>query len=550
MTGNFSNTTECYDIIREYQAAGFTSCYAIQNSADCKVDGYLPYLNLYYCRLGDSLLPLSISLTILWVFMLFITAGLAADNFLCPSLHAIAKNLHLSENLAGVTFLAFGNGAPDIMSSIIALHSIHGDPGLAIGELLGGGIFVTTIVAAAVAILSPFHVMRRPFLRDIAFYMAATIWILVILVRGEIYFWEAICFLALYGVYVLVAVLGRIINQSMLKKNAKAVLTVNVPSPEHPDDEQAEVVANAREEPEDSVEERRLFFHRSHSELAVTHLTWYSDLMRGVLPKEVFRFRSLSPWKKLLCIICLPFEVMLNLTVPVVLEEKDDPKRGWCKVLRVINCVTLPMLVVVLVPGYARQLSGIFPAWALALSIALLIAVFVFFTTHVNEAPWYHEFFAYLGFLGACVWIYATANEIVASLQTLGIALNITTTIFGLTVLAWGNSIPDFISNTSMARRGTPRVGISAAFAGPMMNLLLGVGISFLFATRTTNPFPVDTTSVSLLSTGTLLFSLAFSLIFIVVSKFQVGKLYGGLLIMLYVVFLALAIPTGLGILM
>ena len=36
-----------------------------------------------------------------------------------------------------MTFLAFGNGAPDIMSSIIALHSIRGDAGLAIGELIG-----------------------------------------------------------------------------------------------------------------------------------------------------------------------------------------------------------------------------------------------------------------------------------------------------------------------------------------------------------------------------------------------------------------------------
>jgi prolipoprotein diacylglyceryltransferase len=47
-----------------------------------------------------------------------------------------------------------------------------------------------------------------------------------------------------------------------------------------------------------------------------------------------------------------------------------------------------------------------------------------------------------MGFFGACVWIYLTANEIVASLQSIGIALNITTTILGLTVLAWGNSIP------------------------------------------------------------------------------------------------------------
>lgn len=113
--------------------------------------------------------------------------------------------------------------------------------------------------------------------------------------------------------------------------DANAILTVNVPSPEHPEDEQAEVVADAREEPEDSVEERRLFFHRSHSELAVTHFTWYSDLMRGVLPKEVFRFRSLSPWKKFLCVICVSIIFLSNRypnTVCTVRYPVDNVSAG------------------------------------------------------------------------------------------------------------------------------------------------------------------------------------------------------------------------------
>lgn len=43
--------------------------------------------------------------------------------------------------------MAFGNGAPDIFSSIASVTGVQ-DPqaGLAISELLGGGIFVTTVV--------------------------------------------------------------------------------------------------------------------------------------------------------------------------------------------------------------------------------------------------------------------------------------------------------------------------------------------------------------------------------------------------------------------
>ena len=51
--------------------------------------------------------------------------------------------------------------------------------------------------------------------------------------------------------------------------------------------------------------------------------------------------------------------------------------------------------------------------------------------------------------------------------------------ILGLTVLAWGNSIGDMIADTSMAKRGAPRVGYSACFGGPLFNLLIGIGLPF-----------------------------------------------------------------------
>ncbi|XP_055342059.1 mitochondrial sodium/calcium exchanger protein-like [Paramacrobiotus metropolitanus] len=548
---NTTNSTECYDIIKFNKEMGYNACYTVQTDPNCESEGYIPYLEWYYCWLGDALIPLAVFLTFLWIFVLFIAAGLAADNYLCPSLTMIAKNLHLSENLAGVTFLAFGNGAPDIMSSIIAVHSSSGDPGLAIGELIGGGIFVTTVVGAAVSILAPFTIMRRPFLRDVSFYIAGVVWIIVVLCRGRIYFAEAIGFLSLYGAYVVVAVGGRIIRKQcyptgkfLVGNDSITHLPPNASDDDLLDEDGHALSPTPPGEDEDDGDVPLIL--RSGS----GRITWYGDFIRGILPQEIFRFKALSVWKKITCIVSVPFEIILNLTVPVVVDQREDPKQRWSKVLRVINCVTLPMLVVVLVPGGNANLSGVFPAWALALLIALLVAAFVFFTSHVTEPPWYHIVFAYLGFFGACVWVYLTANEIVACLQTVGIALNVKTTILGLTVLAWGNSIPDFIADTGMARRGQPRVGISAVFAGPMMNLLLGVGTSFCFATSTVNPFPVQTTSLSLLSAGTLMVSLVFSLIYIVAARFRLARVYGGILLFLYVLFLGLAIPTALGVLM
>ena len=48
----------------------------------------------------------------------------------------------------------------------------------------GAGIFVTTVVAGGVALVKPFAVASRPFLRDLIFYMVAVYWTFIILYRG------------------------------------------------------------------------------------------------------------------------------------------------------------------------------------------------------------------------------------------------------------------------------------------------------------------------------------------------------------------------------
>lgn len=80
--------------------------------------------------------------------------GTTADGYLSPALEQIAKKLKLSEQLAGVTFLALGNGAPDVIGAIVAGDSDQGGVGLAVGGITGAGLFVAGVVCATIILVS------------------------------------------------------------------------------------------------------------------------------------------------------------------------------------------------------------------------------------------------------------------------------------------------------------------------------------------------------------------------------------------------------------
>ena len=52
----------------------------------------------------------------------------------------------------------------------------------------------------------------------------------------------------------------------------------------------------------------------------------------------------------------------------------------------------------------------------------------------------------------------------------------------GGTFMAIGNSVPDMMSNMTIIKIGFPLMGMTATVSGPVLNIMLGLGISFLRA--------------------------------------------------------------------
>ena len=58
----------------------------------------------------------------------------------------------------------------------------------------------------------------------------------------------------------------------------------------------------------------------------------------------------------------------------------------------------------------------------------------------------------------------------------------------GLTILAWGNSSQDLVANMTVARKGMSTMAITASFAGPVFNILVGLGIGMALLHQVKTP--------------------------------------------------------------
>ena len=105
-------------------------------------------------------------------------------------------------------------------------------------------------------------------------------------------------------------------------------------------------------------------------------------------------------------------------------------------------------------------------------------------TTTSNPASrFFSGMLTIVAFFISMVWMDVVAGEVVSLLTAAGKICNISEALLGATVLAWGNSIGDFIANRTVARDGRPKMAVAACFAGPTMNVLLGTASGLAFRT-------------------------------------------------------------------
>lgn len=152
---------------------------------------------------------------------------------------------------------------------------------------------------------------------------------------------------------------------------------------------------------------------------------------------------------------------------------------------------------------------------------------------------------ALYGFFMAATWIDWIADHLVALLEFLGIVCGIPGSVMGLTILAWGNSMGDLSANMTMARKGLANMAMTACFAGPVFNILIGLSLGFSsLAAQTGNAEMEVEISPSIISGFCSIITL--TLLVIVVgtcfSRGRISKEMGYVMFGVYLVYLTLSL--------
>ena len=114
------------------------------------------------------------------------------------------------------------------------------------------------------------------------------------------------------------------------------------------------------------------------------------------------------------------------------------------------------------------------------LIILVILSFYFFYTTSPNKLPKYTKIICFYGFCMSLLWIWYTCNILVSLLKDIADLIQIPNSFMGMTILTYGNSIPDLLLNIRLAKKGYGEMAVSSTIAGPLFSLLVGLGISLI----------------------------------------------------------------------
>ncbi|KAG0313264.1 hypothetical protein BGZ99_008981 [Dissophora globulifera] len=262
-----------------------------------------------------------------------------------------------------------------------------------------------------------------------------------------------------------------------------------------------------------------------------------ADFMQAVKP---IYFPTLLDWKKktafvkFLAVTSIPMVLLLTLTLPVV-ELSDNEDDESVDERNNASSTRLPKITI----GDEDDSGSRYEGWSRTATTTQMLLAPVFIAAVITSEftgiaqIHYSRMQSYV----AITWIFLVANEVVGILQAFGMIFGVSDAILGLTIFAMGNSLGDLVANITIAKMGFPRMAFSACFGGPLLNMLLGVGISGTYMTaKTGTHIPLEVSPTLFVSLIGVLLTLLAAIIVVPRSGYMMTRAWGWFLLAMYLV--------------
>ncbi|KAF4090429.1 hypothetical protein AMELA_G00051650 [Ameiurus melas] len=519
----------------------------------------------------------AVALHIIAAMYMFYALALVCDDYFVPSLEKICERLHLSEDVAGATFMAAGSSAPELFTSVIGVFITKGDVG--VGTIVGSAVFnilciigVCGIFAGQAVRLSCWTLMR-----DSTYYTISVATLIVFIYDEKVTWWESLVLILMYLVYILIMKCNSYLVHYFEWRKKKTTNLGNGTASSTDLDDGCDATA---------VLLKKANFHRKPSVLMVDellsaypHQLSFSEAGMRIMITSHFSPRTrLTMASRMLIMerqrlinghfsngdseVTVKFPVRRGMENGIVGVERglntwrnghcDDDTRGADPGTDTENENEDnennendeeeeeedenegPFVPFHCPGGMCNKVK-----WLLAWPLSLLL----FFTVPNCASPRWERWFM-VTFITSTLWIAGFSYIMVWMVTVIGFTLGIPDVIMGITFLAAGTSVPDCMASLIVARQGLGDMAVSNSIGSNVFDILVGLGLPWTLQTLAIDyGSTIHLNSKGLIfSVGLLLASVFLTVLGVHLNKWTLDKRLGFACVLMYAVFLCFSI--------
>ncbi|XP_016846390.1 sodium/potassium/calcium exchanger 4 isoform X2 [Anolis carolinensis] len=464
----------------------------------------------------------AILLHIIGALYMFYALAIVCDDFFVPSLEKICEKLHLSEDVAGATFMAAGSSTPELFASVIGVFITHGDVG--VGTIVGSAVFNILCIIGVCGIFAG-QVVRLTWwsvCRDSVYYTLSVIVLIVFIYDEKIVWWESLILIIMYTFYIL------IMKYNVKMQNFFTLKSMNVGNGNTVNSELEDVKGTQQ-------------YGRSSvvmvDEIICSSPPKYRFPEAGLRIMITNKFGPRTRLRMASRLIINERQRLIHSTNGKLIQngKHDNIENGSIPIDNQGEETEHVNLSPFSPPeGKMDKLK-----WALTWPLILLL----FFTVPNCSKPRWENLFM-LTFLLSTVWIAMFSYVMVWLVTVIGYTLGIPDVIMGITFLAAGTSVPDCMASLIVARQGLGDMAVSNTIGSNVFDILVGLGVPWGLQTMVVDyGSSVKINSKGLVySVVLLLGSVALTVGGIHINKWKLDRKLGIYVLSLYGIFLCFSI--------